>query len=160
MNKDESENLHALVQHVQQLQEHTSKVYGAKFLLNGQDTRSVRRQAKKGSIDSSFSSLLTKLTASKQEAKQAGGGQNHSDTFKLYINPVAAASVGNSSTSALQVRSTLTKPFAEDHSIVQLSEIEQKVAKLESLIGLNEQQPVEASRDHLHSNLFSLVLLD
>ena len=44
LNKDESEDLNALVQHVQQLQEHTSKVYGAKFLLNGQDTRSVRRE--------------------------------------------------------------------------------------------------------------------
>ncbi len=48
-----------------------------------------------------FSSLLTKLAASKQEAKKSGGGQNNSDTFKLYINP---ANVGNSTTSALQVR--------------------------------------------------------
>jgi len=41
------------------------------------------------------------LAASKQEAKQTNGGQNNSDTFKLYINP---ATVGNSSTSALQVK--------------------------------------------------------
>ena len=39
LTKEESENLNGLVQHIQQLQEHTSKVYGAKFLLNGQDTR-------------------------------------------------------------------------------------------------------------------------
>jgi hypothetical protein len=39
LNKEESENLNALVQHIQKLQEHTSKVYGAKFLLNGRDTR-------------------------------------------------------------------------------------------------------------------------
>ena len=72
-----------------------------------------RRENRVGQY-SSFSSLLTKLTASKQEAKQANGGQNHSDTFKLYINPGAAVSVGNSSTSALQVRSSLTKTFTED----------------------------------------------
>lgn len=39
LNKEESENLNALVQHIQKLQEHTSKVYGAKFLLNGRDAR-------------------------------------------------------------------------------------------------------------------------
>jgi len=108
LSKEESENLNALVQHIQKLQEHTSKVYGAKFLLNGRDT----------------SSLLTKLAASKQEAKQTNKGQNNSDTFKLYINP---ATVGNSSTSALQ-----------------LSELEQKVSKLENLTGLNEQQSIES----------------
>ena len=48
-----------------------------------------------------FSSLLTKLAASKQEAKKVNGGQANSDTFKLYINP---ATVSNSSTSALQVK--------------------------------------------------------
>jgi hypothetical protein len=52
-----------------------------------------------------FSSLLTKLAASKQEAKQTNGGQNNSDTFKLYINPATAATVGSSSSSALQVKS-------------------------------------------------------
>ncbi|CAF4612799.1 unnamed protein product, partial [Rotaria magnacalcarata] len=41
LNKEESENLNTLVQHIQQLQEHTSKVYGAKFLLNERDTRLV-----------------------------------------------------------------------------------------------------------------------
>ncbi len=39
LNKEESENLNALIQHIQKLQEHTSKVYGAKFLLNGRDAR-------------------------------------------------------------------------------------------------------------------------
>lgn len=111
LSKEESENLNALVQHVQQLQEHTAKVYGAKFLLSGEDT----------------SSLLTKLAASKQEAKKGSGGQNNSDTFKLYINPANSANVGNTSSSTLQ-----------------LSEIEQKVAKLENLIGLNEQQSIES----------------
>lgn len=52
----------------------------------------------------SFSSLLTKLAASKQEAKQSQGGQSNSDTFKLYINP---ATVGNATTSALQVQNEL-----------------------------------------------------
>ncbi|CAF0785447.1 unnamed protein product [Rotaria sordida] len=108
LSKEESENLNVLVQHIQQLQEHTSKVYGAKFLLNGRDT----------------SSLLTKLAATKHEAKQTSAGQNNSDTFKLYINP---ATVGSSSTSAFQ-----------------LSEIEQKISKLENLVGLNEQQPIES----------------
>ncbi|CAF4824792.1 unnamed protein product, partial [Rotaria magnacalcarata] len=41
LNKEEGENLNTLVQHIQQLQEHTSKVYGAKFLLNERDTRLV-----------------------------------------------------------------------------------------------------------------------
>ncbi|UJR35281.1 hypothetical protein I4U23_028044 [Adineta vaga] len=111
LNKEESENLNALVKHIQQLQEHTSKVYSAKFLLNERDT----------------SSLLTKLAASKQEAKQTNGGQKTSDTFKLYINPATAATVGSSSTSALQ-----------------LSDLEQKVSKLENLIGLNDQQSIES----------------
>ncbi|CAF0878074.1 unnamed protein product [Rotaria sp. Silwood1] len=108
LSKEESENLSTLIQHIQQLQEHTSKVYGAKFLLGGRDT----------------SSLLTKLAASKQEAKQTNAGQKNSDTFKLYINP---ATVASSSTSTFQ-----------------LSEIEQKISKLENLVGLNEQQPIES----------------
>ncbi|CAF0763358.1 unnamed protein product [Rotaria sp. Silwood1] len=108
LSKEESENLSTLIQHIQQLQEHTSKVYGAKFLLSGRDT----------------SSLLTKLAASKQEAKQTNAGQKNSDTFKLYINP---ATVASSSTSTFQ-----------------LSEIEQKISKLENLVGLNEQQPIES----------------
>ena len=56
-----------------------------------------------------FSSLLTKLAASKQEAKQTNGGQKNSDTFKLYINPATAATVGSSSTSALQVKISVFK---------------------------------------------------
>jgi hypothetical protein len=59
-----------------------------------------RRDKKETFLTVIFSSLLTKLAASKQEAKQTSGGQNNSDTFKLYINP---ANVGNSSTSTLQV---------------------------------------------------------
>lgn len=111
LSKEESENLNALVQHIQKLQEHTSKVYGAKFLLNGQDT----------------SQLLTKLAASKQEAKKANGAATNAETFKLYINPMTAATVGNASSAALQ-----------------LSEMEQKVAKLENLVGINEQQGSDA----------------
>lgn len=108
LSQEESENLNALIQHIQQLQEHTSKVYGAKFLLNGRDTNT----------------LLTKLTASKQEAKKSNGGQTNSETFKLYINP---ATVSNSTTSNLQ-----------------LSELEQKVSKLENLIGINEPQSIDS----------------
>lgn len=108
LSKEENESLNGLIKHIQQLQEHASKVYGAKFLLNEHDT----------------SSLLTKLAASKQEAKQMNKGQNNSDTLKLYINP---ATIGSSSSSAFQ-----------------LSELEQKVSKLENLIGLNEQHPIES----------------
>ncbi len=90
-----------------------------------------------------FSSLLTKLAASKQEAKQTNGGQKNSDTFKLYINPSTAATVGSSSTSALQVKICFLKAtFIKPNIDIQLSEIEQKISKLENLIGLNEQQPV------------------
>jgi len=111
LTKEETENLNALVQHIQKLQDQTSKVYGAKFLFNGEET----------------SQFLTKLAASKQEAKKSNGSANNSDTFKLFINPVTAATVGNASSAALQ-----------------LSEMEQKVAKLENLVGLNEQQPADS----------------
>ncbi|CAF1177352.1 unnamed protein product, partial [Didymodactylos carnosus] len=137
LTKEENENLKAVVNHVQQLQEQTSKVYGAKYLISGNNASS-------GDGGTDTSSLISKIVARQSTSTNANkqgkvstpttndDNKSGSEAFKLYITPTSSIS----------------------NTTLRFSEIEQKVSKLESLIGINEQ-PL-ACLEHL-SNRFNVL---
>ncbi|CAF0753377.1 unnamed protein product [Didymodactylos carnosus] len=95
LSKEENKNLNAVVKHVQQLHEQTSKVYGAKYLISG-DSKSLDYGTDAGSL---LNKLTMRHSTSKDAKKQEKSliltkneENSGSEAFKLYISPRAPVS--------------------------------------------------------------------